>query len=342
MRTRSADRSLRVPASLQHDVEQIFKLTDPFCAKHLDAEYGERVRRLVANLARKRPSPLVRGDLRIWAAAAIYAVGSVNFLFDRTQRPHMTGDDLSALTGVPKSTLANRAKVIRDVLRIGRLEPEFCRRELLASNPLAWMISVDGFIVDARTMPREIQAEARRRGLMPDLPGGEMDASGGPHEGREAQGAEGSRTKDDSRAMGIAEAVSEVVDILRRQPVSGSEGADGWDRIVRTVVENDSLPDSQVKLIEQAIAETYRGWSDAQRRAIWSETDSSMTDDDDDLCDTSYNGIGYALQVEMLDEVTRAAWRDAEKLRKEAAKRPPRRKVRAEQTRVGRRTVAEG
>ena len=36
------------------------------------------------------------------------------------------------------------------------------------------MISVDGFIVDARTLPPEIQAEARRRGLIPDLrsPGG--------------------------------------------------------------------------------------------------------------------------------------------------------------------------
>ncbi len=71
MRARSADRSLRVPESLRHDVEQIFKLTDPFCTEHLDAEYGELVRKLVAKLARKRPSPLVRGDLRIWAAAAI-------------------------------------------------------------------------------------------------------------------------------------------------------------------------------------------------------------------------------------------------------------------------------
>jgi hypothetical protein len=162
--------SLRIPAALRHDVEQIFKLTDTFCAEHLDAEYSELVRKLVAKLARKRPSPLSRGDLRIWAAAAIYAVGSVNFLFDRTQRPHLTGDDLSELTGVPKSTLANKAKLIRDVLRIGQMEPEFCRHELLASNPMAWMIQVNGFIVDARTMPPEVQAEARRRGLIPDLP----------------------------------------------------------------------------------------------------------------------------------------------------------------------------
>jgi hypothetical protein len=50
-----------------------------------------------------------------------------------------------------------------------------------------------------------------------------------------------------------------------------------------------------------------------------------MTDDDsgDSLWDTSFNGIGYALQVEMLDEVTRAAWQDAEELKNAAAKRPP-------------------
>ncbi|MBI2828320.1 MAG: hypothetical protein HYX77_03475, partial [Acidobacteria bacterium] len=48
--------------------------------------------------------------------------------------------------------------------------PAFCRRALLESNPLAWMISVNGFIVDARTMPPEVQQAARRRGLIPDLP----------------------------------------------------------------------------------------------------------------------------------------------------------------------------
>ena len=62
---------------------------------------------------------------------------------------------------MPKSVLANKAKQIRDALRIGQMGPEFCRRELFASNPMAWMISVDGFIVDARTMPPEVQ---RRHG----------------------------------------------------------------------------------------------------------------------------------------------------------------------------------
>lgn len=164
-----SENQLRIPESLRYEVEQIFGLTDPFCAEHLDTEYSELVRKLIAKLARKRPSPLARGDLRIWAAAAIYAVGSVNFLFDRTQHVHLTGDDLSELTGVPKSTLANKAKLIRDTLRIGQLAPEFCRRELLESHPTAWLVSVGGFLLDARMMSPEIQEQARRRGLIPDL-----------------------------------------------------------------------------------------------------------------------------------------------------------------------------
>jgi len=36
---------------------------------------------------------------------------------------------------------------------------------------MTWMILVDGFIADARTMPPEVQATLRQRGLIPDLPG---------------------------------------------------------------------------------------------------------------------------------------------------------------------------
>jgi hypothetical protein len=63
------DNPLRIAEPLRHDAEEIFKLTDPFCAAHLDAEYGELVRALIAKLARKRPPPLARGDLRISTAS---------------------------------------------------------------------------------------------------------------------------------------------------------------------------------------------------------------------------------------------------------------------------------
>lgn len=160
---------LRVPKALRHDAGQILALTTPFCAEYLDEEYGQLCRSLVGMLARKRPSPLTRRDLRVWAAAVIYTVRANNFLFDRASEPFLSGDDLAALTGVTKSTMANKARAIRQALDLGPLEPRLCRRALLEQHPYAWHVEIDGLLVDARALPPELQDEARRRGLIPDL-----------------------------------------------------------------------------------------------------------------------------------------------------------------------------
>jgi hypothetical protein len=159
--------ALKIPVALRPRVSETIDIADAFCAEHLDAEYGELCRRLIARLARKRPSPLERGEPRIWAAGAVYALGSINFLFDRSSEPFMTADELAAGLGVAKTTMANKARRIRDVLVIAPMEPELSRREVLAE--LAWLVELDGFIVDARRLPRALQAEACRLGLVPDI-----------------------------------------------------------------------------------------------------------------------------------------------------------------------------
>ena len=160
---------LLIPVVLRDRAQQIFDVTDAACQEHLDDEYGRLVRRLVARLARKRPSPLMRGDARIWAAGAIYAIGQVNYLFDRTQAPHMTAEQLAEALGVVNTTMANKAGVINRTLDIGIFEPELTRVAMLEQHPMAWLVEVDGFILDARTLPAEVQDEARRRGLIPDI-----------------------------------------------------------------------------------------------------------------------------------------------------------------------------
>lgn len=165
---RTAD-PLRIPAALRTTVEPVLEWIDRFCTTHLDEEYARLSRKMAAKLARKRPSPLLRGDLRIWAASIVYTVGQVNFLTDPSLKPHLTTEQFSEVSCVPKSTLASKARLIRDILDTGQFDPEFCRRDLLACNPLAWLVEVDGIVVDARMLPPEFQAEARRRGLIPDL-----------------------------------------------------------------------------------------------------------------------------------------------------------------------------
>lgn len=161
---------LRIPKGMRPAVEQVVAATDVLCAEQLDDQYAELCQRLTAKLARKRPSPLARGDLRIWAAGVLYALGQVNFLFDPSQRPHLNTDDLSALLGVKKTTMANKAKLIRDTLKIDHFSLEFQRRDVIDRNPLAWLVQVNGFVLDARTLPAPIQQEAHQRGLIPYLP----------------------------------------------------------------------------------------------------------------------------------------------------------------------------
>ena len=161
--------ALRIPAALRDRARAILAITDQACSQHLDDEYARVCRQLVGRLARKRPSPLTRGDTRIWAAAAIYAVGQINFLFDRSQQPHMTADQLAACLGVVKTTMANKAALINKTLNLGVFEPDLTRPAMLEQHPLAWLVEVDGLIVDARMLPLGLQEEARRRGLIPDL-----------------------------------------------------------------------------------------------------------------------------------------------------------------------------
>jgi hypothetical protein len=88
-----------VPLALQPADEAIVSQIEAVCREHLNDEYAGLSRQWAAALAQKRPSPLARGKPEIWACAMVYALGTVNFLFDKSQSPHMGADELCALMG---------------------------------------------------------------------------------------------------------------------------------------------------------------------------------------------------------------------------------------------------
>jgi hypothetical protein len=161
--------NLRIPTAMQEQALKVIEVTDQVCASHLDGEYARLARHLVARLARKRPSPLARGDTRIWAAGVLYVLAQVNFLFDRSQSPHMSSAELAVAVGAKPATMANKAATVNRLLNIGVYEPELSRLEILEHHPMAWMVELNGFLVDARGLPGELQEEARSRGLIADL-----------------------------------------------------------------------------------------------------------------------------------------------------------------------------
>jgi hypothetical protein len=159
-----------IPHEMRPTYDAIVSLIDAFCKEHLNAEYADLCRKVAGALARKRPSPLARGKPEVWACAIVYAIGSVNFLFDKTQTPHLRADELCRLFGVTQSTGSNKAGVIRKMFDMYQMDPRWTLPSMIGENPLVWMIQVNGLIVDVRDMPRHIQEEAFRKGLIPYVP----------------------------------------------------------------------------------------------------------------------------------------------------------------------------
>lgn len=160
----------KIPKSMADKFASITALTDSFCEQHLNDEYRAMIHRVVGTLARKRPSPILKGKENVWAAAAVHAVGRINFLDDSSQSPHCKTKVIYEFFGIAESTGQNKSKEIRDLLKMGPMSPEWTLPSRLADNPMVWMLQVNGLIVDIRHAPLELQQAAYEKGLIPFIP----------------------------------------------------------------------------------------------------------------------------------------------------------------------------
>jgi len=169
----------KIPTTARPAYEAVVALTDAFCREHLTQEYETLCRKLAGALARKRPSPLLGGKATTWACGIVRTIGWVNYLDDKSQKPHLKLTAIDKAFGVAESTGQGKSKAIREMFKIRLLDPHWTLPSRLEENPMAWMIQINGFIVDARILKREVQEEALRKGLIPFIPG---DRSGRPVE----------------------------------------------------------------------------------------------------------------------------------------------------------------
>src|SRR5262249_9837997 len=147
-------------------LQAILGLIESFCRAHLNEEYAVLCRKLAEKLARKRPSPLLRGTAATWASGIVRTIGWVNFLSDNSQTPYMKCTDIEEGFGVAPASGAAKSKAIRDLLKIRHFEPDWTLPSRIDDNPLIWLLSVNGFMMDIRHAPREAQVVAFEKGLI--------------------------------------------------------------------------------------------------------------------------------------------------------------------------------
>ncbi len=151
-------------------LETILGITDEFCHEYLNDEYVALCRKLAEKLSRKRPSPLLRGRPKTWACGIIRTIGWVNFLDDSASQPHMKLTAIDKILGVAQSTGQGKSKEIRKMLKIHPFDMDWTLPSRMDDNLMGWMVEVDGFAMDVRRAPKEIQQIAFEKGLIPYIP----------------------------------------------------------------------------------------------------------------------------------------------------------------------------
>jgi hypothetical protein len=141
---------------------EIIQLTKSFCDEKLNDEYAALAEKLISKLGRKRNVPFISGQVSIWAAAVIHALGTINFLFDKSSEPYVSFDDIIDFFGTKKSTTGNKSKEIRDLLKLGYWDREFSTKAIAGNDPFANFVMIDGLVTPISALPEEYQEAVRK------------------------------------------------------------------------------------------------------------------------------------------------------------------------------------
>jgi hypothetical protein len=159
-----------IPEEVQPVFTEIDRLVDGFCREHLNDEYAALCRKLTEKLARKRPSPLVSGKPQTWACGIVRTIGWANFLDDSGRTPHMKLTAIDKAFGVAESTGQGKSALIRKMLKFRQFDWHWLLPSKIDAYPIIWTLSVNGFMLDIRRAPREVQVMAFEKGLIPYIP----------------------------------------------------------------------------------------------------------------------------------------------------------------------------
>jgi hypothetical protein len=141
---------------------QLMEMSGQFCAQKLDDDYYQLCEKLIKKMGRKRDVPFQRGKIEIWAAAVIYTIGSINFLFDGSFEPTISSQDISDFFGPKNTTVANKAGQIRKMLGLTIFDDEFSTQRMKENNPFDNLIMLDGMIVQLSSLPEDIQEMVKK------------------------------------------------------------------------------------------------------------------------------------------------------------------------------------
>jgi hypothetical protein len=126
-------------------IQEVEYFIQEFSDKYLDDELKGYAFKLWQQLGKKQTYNVTGGKKEIWAAAVIYVIGRLNFLFDKSNSNHLTADTICDFFGTSKNTVSGRATEIEKVCKIRQGHKGLCRPDI--SDSLTFIQLPNGIVL---------------------------------------------------------------------------------------------------------------------------------------------------------------------------------------------------
>jgi len=139
-------------ASNRSKQSKILGLVEEYSAQHFDEELTGYALELIEEVWESPQLDLSRGKSTIWAAAIVYVIARVNYLFEKENPLFNSVDELCIFFKVNKSTVGNKASHIQKILNISHGDKFYTRPEI--STMFEYYETEEGFVIPASMIDR--------------------------------------------------------------------------------------------------------------------------------------------------------------------------------------------
>jgi len=126
--------------------DQILTQVTDYCNEQLDQEYADVCKRVFYDLLKENPAIFNRGKAGIWGAAIVWAVGSINFLGDKSFEPYASLAEVCNYFDANTSSVGQKAAKIRKLLNIDHFNPDYQTTNLVSDFLNSLVMTPEGFI----------------------------------------------------------------------------------------------------------------------------------------------------------------------------------------------------
>ncbi|MFH1984011.1 MAG: DUF6398 domain-containing protein [Pseudomonadota bacterium] len=124
-----------------------------FCGRFLTYEMTQRVFNLCDRLDVGTEFSLNRGRQEIWAAAIVYAIAQLNFLFYTDDPLDVTPEDINTFFGTKPGSVSSKARQIRHTLDIDTGDPDYCTPDIV--DAASFYETPEGIIIPNNMIVRD-------------------------------------------------------------------------------------------------------------------------------------------------------------------------------------------